>query len=142
MSLDKSTIEIIMTSILFLGGAIYVVAQAYNGRSQKKSDDVTTASRTMELFKDRIEALELNLKAAQAEIEKLKIDLRKEQDHGIALQQQINIKDETIKQLRDLLQNRDPEMKELLVDLRVVMQDVRDELASRPKDTKVTVTHS
>lgn len=103
MNFDKSTIEFILVVAGFVGGFVYVIAQAYNGRGQKKLDDLTEADKTIKLIRDRADALELRVKD-------LERSLIEEQKKIVALETEKTYIEKLNKQYLDILQNRDPEL--------------------------------
>jgi hypothetical protein len=89
---------------LFIGS---VLIAFYTGKSQKKSATLEDFDRTIGLMRERITALEESL----AETKKT---AAAEHDKVIALETQLKLKDETIKQYLDILQNRDPALAEYM----------------------------
>lgn len=86
---------------------VAAIALWYNGRSQKKSDGLEDATKTIELLKQRIDAQD-------DRISELQRDLSEEHDKRVRLEEQIRLKDQTIKEYLDILQNRDPALAEYI----------------------------
>jgi uncharacterized protein involved in exopolysaccharide biosynthesis len=121
----------------FLGIAAFVLAQVVNGRSARKSNDITDAERTIQLFKDRITALENRLTETVQ-------NLAGEHDNVIRLQTQLLLKDQTIKEYLDILQNRDPALTEFIkstsTTMNALLEGMNRLLGAEQKEKTVTVT--
>lgn len=104
MNIDFQSIATYGT-FLFMGVA--AIALWYNGRSEKKSAGLEDATKTIELLKQRIDAQD-------DRIAELQRDLGEEHDKRVRLEEQIRLKDQTIKEYLDILQNRDPALAEYI----------------------------
>jgi hypothetical protein len=104
MNVDFQSIATYGT-FLFMGVA--AIALWYNGRSQKKSDGLEDATKTIQLLNQRIDAQDVRI----AELQQA---LGEEHDKRVRLEEQIRLKDQTIKEYLDILQNRDPALAEYI----------------------------
>lgn len=132
--LTTANITFILVVVGFIGGAVYVTSQAFNGRRQNRLNSITEAEGTIKLLKDRIDAQD-------SRIDDLEESLSQEHDKVVQLTEQIKLKDETIKSYLDILQNRDPELKNLLKDLKTAMDALVTTYQQNPT-TKVVVTNT
>jgi chromosome segregation ATPase len=108
------TLQDLATYGTFAFMGVGAIAIAINGRKQNKSATLDDADKTIQLIKDRAEALEKR-------VDELRADLLAEHDKVVRLEEQIKLKDETIKMQNEILQNRDPDLKNLLRDLKTSM---------------------
>lgn len=96
-----------MTSVIFIVGVIYAIAQAFNGRGQKKLDNVTEAGRTIQLIKDRADALELR-------VDELETQGIEDQKKIAAITAEKSYIENLNKQYLEILQNRNPELEKFM----------------------------
>jgi len=97
-----------ITEILYVGAFVgSVVLAFFTGKSNKKSRTLEDFDRTVQLMKERISALEVSLAETKEKA-------ATEHDKVVALETQLKLKDETIKQYLDILQNRDPALAEYM----------------------------
>jgi hypothetical protein len=134
--IDKSTIEFVMLIVAFLGGAVYLVAQAYNGRGTKKSDEIAAADRTVQLVNATREALEKQIASQNIIIIQQGKDIA-------TLQAQLKSEKELNERYLQLIQNRNPELESYMKDSRDLLKNISDGIeALLEKPTVAINNHS
>jgi hypothetical protein len=88
-----------------------IIAQVIAARGQAKSEGLDDAAKTVELLEKRINAQSDRI----TELEKSDAEKTKDILH---LQELISLKDNTIKQYLEILQNRSPDLTQFIVDQR------------------------
>jgi hypothetical protein len=90
---------------------IYGISQWLSGRSNAKSADMLDAERTIKLIKERADALELKLKQQDEDNKKIQ---QEQNNQIIRLEERVKHLDGLNKQYVEILQDRDPELKEFM----------------------------
>ena len=118
--------------IIALGVIAFAVGQFTIGRRAKNKDDIDTENSAMQLQGNKIKVLEAALKEQETINKKTGEDLA-------ALKAVLIEKDKTIKEYFDIIQNRDPQLKNVLGEILDFMKKINTHME---QDLKITGTVS
>lgn len=118
----QNTVELIITIAGSFVGVIVAIAGLFagigyyrQGKIDAKSSDIDSANSTVKMFKDRADLLDDELKQLRADFEAYKKEvLVKEESYKKTIDQQENL----IKTYAGILQNRNPELENILKEIR------------------------
>jgi hypothetical protein len=115
-----SNLQIIIDIVLAIGGVLYAISQWNKGRDDKSTSDLTESEKTINLLKERANALEKALEESR------KVQ---SQDHDslIRLEESLKHAKEDNKRLTDIFQGRDPEQTEKITNI-IIAQKEQSEL--------------
>lgn len=134
---------------------VVAVSQWQIGKKKVKTADMLAAEQTIDLVNERASALEKSLNDTKAQFKKYQdkkeaefkkyqqeVTIVQQQTHDevIRLQEQIKHKDGLIEQYTDILQNRDPELKDFMAKMTAFTAKVNDYLIENTRKTEGMLT--
>ena len=132
--IDQSTIEFVIIVLMFLGGAVYLVAQVFSGRGTKKSDEIAAADRTVQLVNATRMALEKQISDQNLIIIQQGKDIA-------TLQAQLKSERELNERYLQLIQNRNPELETYMKDSLAALEEIKKGIGTLVSKPTVSINN-